>query len=152
MQVISDRLRNEGKRIGFVPTMGYLHEGHLSLIRKAQEFCNAVVVSIFGNSIQFVPGEDFQKYPRDEVGDRAKLEAESVNFLFIPEGDKMYPVGYQTHVEVTEVSQGLCGDFKLRHFKGVSMVVAKLFNIVKPHVAIFGEKDYQQLLLNRKMV
>jgi len=152
MQEISDRLRREGKRIGVVPTMGYLHEGHLSLVRKAKESCNSIIVTIFVNPIQFGPGEDFERYPRDEEGDRKKLEGEDVDFLFIPEREEMYPLGYQTHVEVTEVSRGLCGDFRPVHFKGVTTVVAKLFNIVKPHVAVFGEKDYQQLLVIRRMV
>ncbi|MBM4278381.1 MAG: pantoate--beta-alanine ligase [Deltaproteobacteria bacterium] len=152
MQEVSDRLRREGKKIGFVPTMGYLHEGHLSLMRKAKESCNSIVVSIFVNPTQFGPGEDFERYPRDEEGDRAKLEAEGVDFLFIPEREEMYLPGYQTHVEVGEVSKGLCGDFRPGHFRGVATVVTKLFNIVKPHLAVFGEKDYQQLLVIKRMV
>jgi pantoate--beta-alanine ligase len=152
MQAISDRLRSEGKRIGLVPTMGYLHEGHLSLVRKAKALSDAVVVSIFINPTQFGPGEDFGRYPRDEEGDKAKLEAEGADFLFVPEGDEMYPPRYQTYVEVTEVSKGLCGDFRPWHFKGVTTIVAKLFNIVKPHSAVFGEKDYQQLLVIKRMV
>ena len=152
MQKISDGLRKEGKRIGFVPTMGYLHDGHLSLVKKAKELCDSVVVSIFVNPTQFGPGEDFQRYPRDEEGDREKLEREGVDFLFIPEVSEMYPSRYQTYVDVTEVSKGLCGDFRPGHFRGVATVVAKLFNIVKPHAALFGEKDYQQLLVIKKMV
>lgn len=152
MQGISDRLRKEGKRIGFVPTMGYLHDGHISLVRKAKDLCDSVVVSIFVNPTQFGPGEDFQRYPRDEEGDRTKLEKEGTDFLFIPEPGEMYPLGYQTDVSVTELSKGLCGDFRPVHFKGVATVVAKLFNIVIPHVAVFGEKDYQQLLVIKRMV
>ena len=152
MQGISDRLRKEGKRIGFVPTMGYLHDGHISLVRKAKDLCDSVVVSIFVNPTQFGPGEDFQRYPRDEEGDRTKLEKEGTDFLFIPEPGEMYPLGYQTDVRVTELSKGLCGDFRPVHFKGVATVVAKLFNIVIPHVAVFGEKDYQQLLVIKRMV
>lgn len=152
MQGISDRLRKEGKRIGFVPTMGYLHDGHISLVRKAKDLCDSVVVSIFVNPTQFGPGEDFQRYPRDEEGDRTKLEKEGTDFLFIPEPGEMYPLGYQTDVRVTELSKGLCGDSRPVHFKGVATVVAKLFNIVIPHVAVFGEKDYQQLLVIKRMV
>jgi pantoate--beta-alanine ligase len=152
MQEIADRLRSEKRCIGFVPTMGYLHEGHLSLVKKAKEFCDSVVVSIFVNPTQFGPGEDFKRYPRDEEGDKAKLEAEGVDFLLIPEGDEMYPNRYQACVEVGEVSKGLCGDFRPGHFRGVASVVAKLFNIVKPHLAVFGEKDYQQLLVIKRMV
>ena len=131
MQKISDQLKQKGKRIRFVPTMGYLHDGHLSLVRKVKDLCDVIVVSIFVNPTQFGPGEDFKRYPRDEEGDKAKLEAEAVDFLFIPEANDMYPSGYQTYVEVTEVSKGLCGDFRLGHFRGVATVVAKLFNIVK---------------------
>jgi pantoate--beta-alanine ligase len=152
MQAISDRLSSKGKRIGFVPTMGYLHEGHLSLVRKARALSDVVVVSIFVNPTQFGPGEDFDRYPRDEEGDSLKLEVEGVDFLFIPTKEEMYPVGYQTYVEVAQVSQGLCGDFRPGHFRGVATVVTKLFNIVKPHLAVFGEKDYQQLLVIKRMV
>lgn len=152
MQGISDRLRRDGKKVGVVPTMGYLHEGHLSLVRKAKELCDSVVVSIFVNPIQFGPGEDFERYPRDEERDRKVLDEVGVDFLFIPETREVYPPGYQTYVEVAEVSQGLCGDFRPGHFRGVATVVIKLFNMVKPHVAVFGEKDYQQLLVIKRMV
>lgn len=152
MQKVSDQLKQEGKRIGLVPTMGYLHDGHLSLVRKVKDLCDVVVVSIFVNPTQFGPGENFKRYPRDEEGDKAKLEGEAVDLLFIPEASDMYPSGYQTYVDVTEVSKGLCGDFRPGHFRGVATVVAKLFNIVKPDVAIFGEKDYQQLLVIKRMV
>src|SRR4030042_1500541 len=118
MQKISDRLREEGKRIGFVPTMGYLHEGHISLVKKARELSDSVVVSIFVNPTQFGPGEDFQRYPRDEEGDKAKLEKAGVEFLFIPDAKEMYSPRCQTYVEVTEVSKGLCGDFRPGHFRG----------------------------------
>ncbi len=151
MQKISDQLKQDGRRIGFVPTMGYLHDGHLSLVRKIKGLCDVVVVSIFVNPTQFGPKEDFKRYPRDEEGDRAKLEGEAVDFLFIPEASDMYPSDYQTYVDVTEVSKGLCGDFRPGHFRGVATVVAKLFNIVKPDAAIFGEKDYQQLLVIKRM-
>ena len=152
MQRISDLLRKEGKRIGFVPTMGYLHDAHLSLVRKAKSLCDIVVVSIFVNPTQFGPEEDFERYPRDEEGDKAKLDREGVDFLFIPEPKDMYPPGYQTYIDVTEVSKGLCGDFRPGHFRGVATVVTKLFNIVRPHSAVFGEKDYQQLLVIKRLV
>ena len=152
MQKISDGLRRKGKRIGLVPTMGYLHDAHLSLVRKARESCDSVVVSIFVNPTQFVPGEDFEKYPRDEEGDKTKLDQRGVDFLFIPEAEEMYPSRYQTFVNVLGLSKGLCGEFRPGHFRGVATVVAKLFNIVKPHVAVFGEKDYQQLLVIKRMV
>ena len=152
MQGISDRLRREGKRIGFVPTMGYLHEGHISLVRKAKELSDSVVVSIFVNPTQFGPGEDYERYPRNEERDRALLEAAGADFLFTPEVVDMYPSGYETFVEVTRVSKGLCGDFRPWHFRGVTTIVAKLFNMVKPHIAVFGEKDYQQLLVIKRMV
>lgn len=152
MQNISDHLRKEGKRIGFVPTMGYLHEAHLSLVRKAKALCDRVVVSIFVNPTQFGPGEDFERYPRDEERDKAKLDREGIDFLFIPGTAEMYPSEYQTYVDVTEVSKGLCGDLRPGHFRGVATIVVKLFNIVRPHVAVFGEKDYQQLLVIQGMV
>ncbi len=152
MQRAADALRARGDRIGLVPTMGYLHDAHIQLVRKAKALTDAVVVSIFVNPTQFGPGEDFEQYPRDEEGDRIKLEREGVQVLFAPETSRIYPPGYQTFVEVTEVSRGLCGDFRPGHFRGVATVVAKLFNIVKPHVAVFGEKDYQQLLVLKRMV
>jgi pantoate--beta-alanine ligase len=132
--------------------MGYLHEAHLSLVRKAKALCAKVMVSIFVNPTQFGPGEDFERYPRDEESDKAKLDREGVDFLFMPGTAEMYPSGYQTYVDVTEVSKGLCGDFRPGHFRGVATIVLKLFNIVKPHVAVFGEKDYQQFLVIKKMV
>jgi pantoate--beta-alanine ligase len=132
--------------------MGYLHEAHLSLVRKVKTQCDKVVVSIFVNPAQFGPGEDIERYPRDEEGDKAKLEKEGVDFLFIPRVAEMYPSGYQTYLDVTEASKGLCGDFRPGHFRGVATIVLKLFNIVNPHVAVFGEKDYQQLLVIKRMV
>lgn len=152
MQRAADTLRLTGKEIGFVPTMGYLHDAHIQLVREVKSRCDAVVVSIFVNPTQFGPGEDFERYPRDEEGDRNKLEGEGVDILFVPEPSQMYPPDYQTFVSVTEVTKGLCGDFRPGHFRGVATVVAKLFNIVKPHVAILGEKDYQQLLVIKRMV
>ena len=152
MQRAADALRVRGDRIGLVPTMGYLHDAHIQLVRQAKALTDVVVVSIFVNPTQFGPEEDFERYPRDEEGDRIKLEREGVQVLFAPETSRIYPPGYQTFVEVSEVSRGLCGDFRPGHFRGVATVVAKLFNIVKPHVAVFGEKDYQQLLVLKRMV
>jgi pantoate--beta-alanine ligase len=152
MQRAADALRVRGDRIGLVPTMGYLHDAHIQLVKQAKAMTDVVVVSIFVNPRQFGPEEDFERYPRDEEGDRIKLEREGVQVLFSPETIRIYPPGYQTFVEVTEVSRGLCGDFRPGHFRGVATVVAKLFNIVKPHVAVFGEKDYQQLLVLKRMV
>jgi pantoate--beta-alanine ligase len=151
MSVWSDAIRGEGKRIGLVPTMGYLHEAHLTLVRKARMLSDVVVASIFVNPTQFGPGEDFEKYPRDEEGDMRKLESVGVSSLYMPDPSSMYPSGYQTYVEVEGVSKGLCGDYRPGHFRGVATVVLKLFNAVKPHVALFGEKDYQQLVVIRRM-
>ena len=148
----ADARRAEGVRIGLVPTMGYLHEGHVSLVRiaKAQE-CGAVAASIFVNPTQFGPGEDYEKYPRDEARDLAMLDAAGVDAVYLPGVKDMYPKGHETFVEVPGVSQGLCGAARPGHFRGVATVVAKLFLASKPHVAVFGEKDYQQLAVIRAM-
>ncbi len=146
------KAREEGKTVGFVPTMGFLHEGHLSLVRKCRQENDYCVVSIFVNPTQFSPGEDFQQYPRDEERDLSLLEAEGVDMVFIPSVEEMYPEGFQTYVEVTELSRPLCGKFRKGHFRGVTTVVTKLFNIVCPHVAYFGQKDYQQYLIIKRMV
>ncbi len=152
MRVWADDARRAGRRIGFVPTMGFLHEGHLTLVREARSRCDACVVSIFVNPLQFGPGEDLDRYPRDEQGDKAKLEAEGVEVLYSPTGDSMYGAGFQTAVSVTEVTKGLCGAGRPGHFDGVTTVVAKLFNAVRPDEAVFGEKDYQQLATIRRLV
>jgi len=151
MQKIADDLRKKGKKIAFVPTMGYLHEGHLSLVRIAKKWGDVVVVSIFVNPAQFGPSEDYKSYPRDEKRDLSLLKKEKVDFVFIPSVDEMYPENYQTYVEVTEMSKYLCGRSRPGHFRGVCSVVTKLFNIVKPHYAVFGEKDYQQLKIIERM-
>ena len=144
--------KRQGLSIGFVPTMGYLHEGHLALVRRVKELSDRVVVSIFVNPIQFAPGEDYQRYPRDLERDKALLEKEGVDVLFSPKAQEMYPPGFQTYVEVKELSSGLCGRYRAGHFIGVATVVLKLFNIVQPDIAAFGEKDYQQLKVIQRMV
>jgi pantoate--beta-alanine ligase len=152
MRAWADARRAEGARIGLAPTMGYLHEGHVSLVRVAKGAgCSAVAASIFVNPTQFGPGEDFEKYPRDEARDLAMLDAAGVDAVYLPGVRDMYPEGHQTFVEVTGVSQGLCGTARPGHFRGVATVVAKLFLASKPHVAVFGEKDYQQLAVIRAM-
>jgi pantoate--beta-alanine ligase len=147
--------RRDGKRIGLVPTMGYFHEGHLSLMRTARGECDVVVVSLFVNPAQFGPGEDLDSYPRDEEQDAALAEAEGVDLLWVPAPDEMYPAGFATAVEVGgDLTQVLEGDPAQRgpsHFRGVTTVVAKLFNAVQPDVAYFGRKDAQQALVIRRM-
>jgi pantoate--beta-alanine ligase len=152
MQAWADAVRREGKRIGFVPTMGYLHEGHLSLIGEARRRAERLVASIFVNPLQFGAGEDLDRYPRDLERDRTLLAREGVDALYLPNAEAMYPKGFQTEVIVTEVTRGLCGRSRRGHFRGVTTVVAKLLHAVKPHVAVFGEKDFQQLVAVRRMV
>ena len=148
------RWRRHGERIAFVPTMGNLHEGHLQLVREARAVAPRVVASIFVNPLQFGPDEDLDNYPRTLQADQQKLAAEGVDLLFVPAVETMYPRGAQrsTRVEVPDVSQGLCDDFRPGHFTGVATVVARLFNLVQPDVALFAEKDYQQLAVIRRMV
>jgi pantoate--beta-alanine ligase len=148
----SETERRQGRCIAFVPTMGALHEGHLSLVRHAKLRGDRVVVSIFVNPTQFAPTEDFTTYPRNLARDKVLLEAETVNVLFYPGVEEIYPSGSQTHVQVEELSKYLCGAHRPGHFQGVATVVTKLFNVVRPHVAIFGEKDYQQLQIVRRLV
>jgi len=152
MKNLAKEWKRQGLSIGFVPTMGYLHEGHLALVRRVKELSDRVVVSIFVNPIQFAPGEDYQRYPRDLERDKALLEKEGVDVLFSPKAQEMYPPGFQTYVEVKELSSGLCGRYRAGHFIGVATVVLKLFNIVQPDIAAFGEKDYQQLKVIQRMV
>jgi pantoate--beta-alanine ligase len=144
--------RADGKTIGFVPTMGYFHEGHLSLMRRAKAECDLCVVSLFVNPTQFGPSEDFQRYPRDFARDAAMAESVGVDLLFAPEVEEMYPEGYQTYVEVTEVTRRLEGAARPGHFRGVATVCTKLFNIVQADRAYFGKKDYQQLKVIQRMV
>ncbi|HHQ42569.1 MAG TPA: pantoate--beta-alanine ligase [Chromatiales bacterium] len=145
--------RAAGDRIVLVPTMGNLHEGHLSLVDRARRLGDRVVVTLFVNPMQFGPGEDFERYPRTFEEDRRLLEARGADLLFAPETAELYPRGHgrTTAVEVPELSSILCGAFRPGHFRGVATVVAKLYNLVRPQVAVFGEKDYQQLVILRRM-
>jgi pantoate--beta-alanine ligase len=151
MQQQADTWRREEKRIAFVPTMGYLHAGHLALMEAAQRHGDLVVISIFVNPTQFGPGEDYQNYPRDLDRDLRLASGVGVQVAFIPPAEEMYPPGFQTFVEVTEVTRNLCGRSRPGHFRGVTTVVMKLFQIVKPHAAVLGEKDFQQLVTIRRM-
>ena len=152
MQQFAETARLRGDRIALVPTMGYLHEGHLSLMREGRRRASLLVASLFVNPTQFGPREDLASYPRDLDRDCRLMESVPVDVLFAPQADSMYPAGSQTWVDVTEVTRGLCGGSRPGHFRGVTTVVAKLFNIVKPHLALFGAKDYQQLCAVRQMV
>ena len=152
MQRWSEDQRLERKTVAFVPTMGFLHEGHLSLVREAKNRGDVVVVSIFVNPMQFNQSSDFDKYPRNEEQDERALKALGTDVLFMPPPAEIYPEGYQSAVEVEKVSQPLCGAFRPGHFRGVTTVVAKLFNMVKPHCALFGEKDFQQCVVIKRMV
>jgi pantoate--beta-alanine ligase len=151
MQHWSDAARARGQRIGLVPTMGYLHAGHLSLVAEARRRADVVVASIFVNPMQFAANEDLARYPRDIEGDRRSLTEAGTDVLLLPDVKEMYPEGFQTAVTVGRVTRGLCGTSRPTHFEGVTTVVAKLFNMVKPHVAVFGQKDFQQLVAIRRM-
>jgi pantoate--beta-alanine ligase len=151
MQKICGELKGRGKTIGLVPTMGYLHQGHLSLVRIARKKSDVVVVSIFVNPTQFGPREDFGKYPRDFNRDRLLLKRERCDYVFAPRVKDMYPEGYLTYVEVEGITDRLEGASRPGHFRGVTTVVAKLFNIIRPDLAIFGQKDAQQAVVLKKM-
>lgn len=152
MHALSERKRMEGKLIGFVPTMGFLHEGHLSLIREARKQTDIVIVSIFVNPTQFGPREDYDNYPRDLEGDKEKVDSTGGDIIFAPSARDMYPESYLTYVNVEGITETLCGLSRPGHFTGVTTVVTKLFNIVKPHMAFFGQKDYQQSVVIKRMV
>jgi pantoate--beta-alanine ligase len=152
MTAWSQAARARGERIAFVPTMGALHEGHVTLLREARRLGQRLVLSIFVNPTQFGPNEDLARYPRDLAGDLAKAAGAGTDAAFVPDARDVYPAGYQTTVEVGELARGLCGPFRPGHFAGVATVVCKLFNVVRPDVAVFGQKDYQQLAIVRRMV
>ncbi|MGD8757307.1 MAG: pantoate--beta-alanine ligase, partial [Deltaproteobacteria bacterium] len=143
MQQEANRLLQAGRIIAFVPTMGYFHEGHLALMREGRKHADALIVSIFVNPTQFAPTEDFQAYPRDLNRDARMAKSVGVDVIFAPEPEVMYDKDHETYVNLDGLPEHLCGPSRPGHFRGVATVVAKLFNIVKPHVALFGEKDYQ---------
>lgn len=146
------RLRRSGGKVGFVPTMGALHEGHLALVRHARSLCDVVTVSIFVNPLQFAPTEDLDRYPRQEAADLALLESVGCDLVYLPTPDVLYPKGFVSRIEMAGPALGLETDFRPQFFSGVATVVSKLFNQVRPDVAVFGEKDYQQLAVIRAMV
>jgi len=152
MQSEAGMIRRSGLTIGFVPTMGYLHDGHLSLVRIAREKADVVVVSIFVNPTQFGPDEDLDRYPRDLKKDEDLLGKENVDIIFYPSVEEMYPEGFLTYVSVEGITQTLCGRFRPNHFRGVTTVCAKLFHAVNPHFAVFGQKDAQQTAVIMRMV
>ena len=151
MQNFSNVCRRKNQKIGFIPTMGFLHEGHLSLIRLIRSQCDVLVVSIFVNPAQFGPTEDLEKYPRDFDRDEALCREEEVDVIFYPTAQQMYPSPYLSYVTVENLDKIMCGKSRPAHFRGVVTIVSKLFNIVKPHFAIFGEKDFQQAVIIKQM-
>ncbi|MGO9314520.1 MAG: pantoate--beta-alanine ligase [Syntrophobacteraceae bacterium] len=152
MQRLADTWRAQSERLALVPTMGFLHKGHLALVRNARKLATKTVISIFVNPTQFAPNEDFGSYPRDLQRDIDLATAEGTDVAFVPRTDEMYPEGFQTYVNVTEVTRNLCGRSRPIFLRGVATVVSKLFHAVKPHIAVFGEKDFQQLVTIRRMV
>ncbi|MFH1628358.1 MAG: pantoate--beta-alanine ligase [Pseudomonadota bacterium] len=152
MRQRSEALRLDGQTIAFVPTMGFLHEGHLELMRAGKKHADKLIISVFVNPTQFGPGEDLDQYPRDTEGDLEKAHNVGVDIVFMPSAAEMYPEESETRVRVENLPRHLCGLSRPGHFDGVATVVAKLFNITKPHVAVFGQKDYQQLAVISRMV
>jgi pantoate--beta-alanine ligase len=152
MQYTADVFRLQGKRIGVVPTMGYLHEGHLSLVKIAKQHSDVVIMTLFVNPTQFAPNEDFNKYPRDFERDKKLAEGAGVDILFSPLQEQVYPANYLTYVETEKMTKVLEGKFRPTHFRGVTTIVAKLFNLTKPHIAVFGQKDAQQVAVIKQMV
>jgi len=152
IQEIALRLEKEGKKIGFVPTMGYLHDGHLSLIDLIRERSDVLILSIFVNPTQFGAGEDLEKYPRDMERDLALCRERKVDYIFAPQTDDIYPEGASTYVSEEGVSQGLCGETRPTHFKGVTTICAKLFNLVRPAYVALGQKDAQQVVVLKRMI
>ena len=152
MTAWSEAARARGERVAFVPTMGALHEGHVSLLREGRRRGDRLALSIFVNPTQFGPKEDLSRYPRDLPGDLAKAASAGADVVYVPGAADVFPPGFQTYVQVRELEQGLCGGARPGHFVGVATVVCKLFNVVRPHVALFGEKDFQQLAVIRRMV
>lgn len=152
LRIAVKTLREQGLRVGFVPTMGYLHEGHASLIRQSMNRCGATVVSIFVNPTQFGPNEDIATYPQDLEADQGLCLRLGVDLLFLPDAGEMYPSNFQTFVEPGSVADPLCGKYRPGHFRGVATVVAKLFNMVQPDLAFFGQKDLQQTAVIKRMV
>jgi len=151
MQEICRQIRASGKTIAFVPTMGFLHDGHLELLRQGRRLADVLILSIFVNPTQFGPAEDFAQYPRDMEGDLKKAESAGTDYVFSPPVGEMYPYGFQTKIIVERVPEHLCGLSRPGHFEGVATVVAKFFNITMPRMALFGEKDFQQLSVIRRM-
>ena len=152
MQKLAQSTHRQGRRLGFVPTMGALHQGHLSLMEHLRNKCDLLVVSIYVNPTQFAPGEDLEKYPRNLQEDLTKCKDAGVDVVFAPADQQMYPPGFSTYVNVEKLTEVLCGASRPSHFRGVTTVVAKLFNIVQPDVAVFGQKDYQQAIVIKRMV
>ena len=152
MKTYAKIMKKDNKLIGFVPTMGYLHEGHLNLIRTARKQSDIVIVSIFVNKLQFGPKEDFDAYPRDPEGDENLAKSCGADVIFYPDEKDMYPKGFSTYVDVENLTNNLCGKSRPGHFKGVTTVVAKLFEIVKPDIAYFGQKDAQQAFIVKRMI